>query len=521
MNKHLKRLRDSKAARNAAASYLAFASTTITGLISIPLAVYFLTKQELGLWAIITVISGYLNFMELGIGPATGRKMADSIVAKDKAEIDRWWSLTRLVLGLQGALVILVGCALAPVVLSQIAAGFPNQNQALHLFIGMVVMQGVKFPFQGAEGVLTAQERFHWVPLRQAFIFWVELAVLAAGLFSGLGLYAVLWSKGATLVVVWLVNWWLLAKSEPKLGWNPSGLRWDRFRSLFGYSLNLSAVKMIDVVVKSLPVLILGKFGGLTAIPIYTISIKISTVLVSLGKRNYQSFYPALQRMFVQGDKEKFIRKYKDIGLLTISTGLGLSGVILSMNRTGVELLAKPEFYAGPITTAWFAVAAITMPVCGLMYLPLQAAGNLGKSALVAVFRVVLAALLFVLAYRWSGIDGLAGVMALLPMILGFYCYFRGAKEFGCKPSRLSGSVSIWMFVSIIAIMSGGMIIHLFPAEPIMSWVILGKTVSAPSWLELLVGGTISFAAFILFLLSLNRLRKQSLPKSGRVATVV
>jgi O-antigen/teichoic acid export membrane protein len=171
--------------------------------------------------------------------------------------------------------------------------------------------------------------------------------------------------------------------------------------------------------------MVLGKMGGLALVPVYTISIKVSTVLVSLGKRNYQSFYPALQKMFIQGERQKFFGKYADVGLLTVSTGLGISGIILCMNRTAVELLAKPEFYAGPVATAWFAVATITMPVCGLLQTPLLVAGKMGKSVIVAVSRAIIAVGLCILAFRQYGIAGLAAVMALLPLVMGTYAFFR------------------------------------------------------------------------------------------------
>jgi hypothetical protein len=47
--------------------------------------------------------------------------------------------------------------------------------------------------------------------------------------------------------------------------------------------------------------------------------------------------------------------------------------------------------------------------------------------------------------------------------------------------------------------------------------VIVGKPVSLPSWLELIVGGLISTAALALFLRSLNRLRRNVQPKQAGI----
>jgi len=507
LNKHVKRLRDSKAARNSLASYVSFVSTTVTGLISVPLAVHFLSKEELGLWAVITAISGYLNFMEMGLGFATGRKMADAIVAKDKAEIDRWWTLTRVVLAIQGVIVVVLGLALTPLFMSQMAADFGNRQQAMHLFIAMVVMLGVNFPFRGAESVLTAQERFHWIPLRQALIFWVELGVLASCLFAGLGLYGVLWGKVATLVVVWVLNWVLLRQSEPKLGWNRSGLRWDRFRSLFGFSLNISAVGIMDVIVKSLPIMMLGKIGGLAAVPVYTFTIKISNVLMALGKRNYQSFYPALQRMFVQKEHAMLRRKFSSVGMITVATGLGIAALILAMNRTAVELLAKPDFYAGTMATSWFAVAAITNPLSGFFQMPLLVAGKMGKSALVAFLRLSLGICLYLLAYRQFGLVGLAAVVALLPLVTTVYACWRGAKECGFGVREIAGPTLLWAGGSIVAITSGGWLISVMPPSTWMVTV-LRKPVTMPGWSEAMVALPLAIAAVTLFARAARSFRK-------------
>jgi O-antigen/teichoic acid export membrane protein len=285
-------------------------------------------------------------------------------------------------------------------------------------------------------------------------------------------------------------------------------LRWDRFRSLFSFSLGVSGVEFIDVLIKSLPVMLLGKLGGLALVPVYTLSIKLATVLVSIGKRNYQSFYPALQRMFIQGEREKFLAKYHDVGLLTVASGLGVAGIVLCMNRTVVEVLAKPEFYAGPVASAWFAVAAITMPVSGLMQTPLLVAAQMGKSVLVALARAIAAISLCVLAYRNFGINGLAAVMALIPLVPAIYASLRGARECGFTARRLAGPTSLWTMASILLVICGGVLLHWYPADPLLVLNLSKKSASLPSWTEFTVGGGISLAALALFAIALNRLRK-------------
>ena len=90
----LQRLKRSRALHNLSSSYLAFVSSSSCALFSIPVAVHHLSKDEIGLWSIVQVVVGYLVWLDLGIGQATGRKIADAFAHDDRSEINRWWTLS-------------------------------------------------------------------------------------------------------------------------------------------------------------------------------------------------------------------------------------------------------------------------------------------------------------------------------------------------------------------------------------------------------------------------------------------
>ena len=109
-----KRLKESRAARNAAASYFAFVSNAIYGFVSIPIAVHYLSKEQLGLWASVNAMVAYLLWMDMGVGSATGRKMAAAIVARDSGGINTWWTATQLALWVLGGLTVIIGLCCVP-----------------------------------------------------------------------------------------------------------------------------------------------------------------------------------------------------------------------------------------------------------------------------------------------------------------------------------------------------------------------------------------------------------------------
>ena len=438
----LQRLLRSRVARNAAASYFSFVSTAACGLLSIPVAVAYLDKEQIGLWAVVNSILSYLIWIDLGIGSATGRKMADAISAKDQQEIDKWWTATRAALVLQGVILGIIGLAGIPLFLGLFNIGDPMRGQAVELLAGAVFLTALSMPLRGVPGLLTAQQRFHWIPLSQGFIPWLQLLVFFLLLRNGWGIRSYLFSMAAVQIFTWLYFIMLVRTGEQVPRWNRQGLEKSRFKSLFGFSLNISFFAIVEAILTSLPALLLSRFAGLSAVPLYTFTSKAAVLVTSLVRRTYHAFYPQMLRLHVDEKKEEFRRKHDIIGRLMLAIGLASASGVLLLNRTIVELLAGADFYAGGMATAWMALGVIVTPLCGLFESLVQFSGHMGKSSVVVVVKLVAGVGAAWAAYQGFGITGIAAVFALLPLIYATYGYFRGARRCGYQPGELSARVA-------------------------------------------------------------------------------
>lgn len=436
------RLKHSRVARNAAASYFAFVSTSLCGLLSIPVAVAHLGKEQIGLWAVVNSILSYLIWMDLGIGSATGRKMADAISAKDQEEIDKWWTATRAALVLQGVILGIIGLAGIPLFLGLFGIGGSMRGQAVELIAGAVLLTALSMPLRGVPGLLTAQQRFHWIPFSQGFFPWLQLLVFFLLLRNGWGIRSYLFSMAAVQAFTWLYFILLVRSGEQVPRWNRQGLEKSRFKSLFGFSLNISFLAIVEAILTSLPALLLSRFAGLSAVPLYTFTAKAAVLVTSLVRRTNHAFYPQMLRLHVDGKKEEFRRKHDIIGRLMLAIGLVSASGVLLLNRTFVELLAGADFYAGGMATAWMALGVIVTPLSGLFESLVQFSGHMGKSSVVAVVKLVAGVGAAWAAYHGFGITGIAAVFALLPLIYAAYGYFRGARRCGYQPGELSARVA-------------------------------------------------------------------------------
>ena len=71
-------------AKNTIFSYIAFGSNLVTGLLMLPLVTYFLSIEELGVWALVYQVMLYLSFIDAGVNASMGRMMAPAILNNDK-----------------------------------------------------------------------------------------------------------------------------------------------------------------------------------------------------------------------------------------------------------------------------------------------------------------------------------------------------------------------------------------------------------------------------------------------------
>lgn len=509
----LKRLKQSKAARNAAASGFNFISIALVAFLSIPIAVHFLEREEIGLWAVVNQIVHYLLWMDLGIGSATGRKMADAIAKNDHPEINQWWTAALFALLVQGAVVVLVGISLMPSVLELFKVPIPRMNDATDLLVGSVILTGISFPMKGVPGLMIAQNRFYWIPLIQGLAPWFSLGVFAFLLNHGYGIRSYLWGMALAQLITWIAFSVLVHTSQQKPCWDSRGLKGGRFRSLFGFSLNLSGIALINAVISSIPAMLIsraGNIGGLGVIPQYNFTTKGPIMISNLVQRMNHSFYPGLQRLYVDGERDQFKFKFKQIGLLCVSFSLIAAGAVLTGTRLLVEILAGPEFYGGSSMTLWLAVGVVCIPLAALFQTLRQIAGSMGKTLLFSTLKLVVAIIAAFPCYRHFGLAGLAAVFMLVPLIDVGYGYFRGAISSGFQPSELSGKIMVTGLGALLLVLLVGGIGLYFPSIG-MPVGLRSKIVHLPGWSECISGGVLSVLGAISALRLLSRLHTKKI----------
>lgn len=400
-----------------------------SGFISIPIAVAYLDKEQLGLWAVVNSILSYLVWMDLGLGDATGRKIAKAVADNDQKQLNQWWTLSRCIMTGMGLVLILLGFAIAPLALEIFEISPRFYSEAYWLILGAVTMSGISIPIRGVSGLLTAQNRFHYSPIGQAVVVWINLGVFFLMLRSGHGLISYFWGNLAGHLCLWSYYSILIYTGPLRPRFDISGCSRDRAKELLGFGLNVAGTGFVEAITNNLPAIILGRLGGLASVPIYTITARGPAMLSSLTRKTVWSFYPTFLRLQVNGNSEQFLHYHRVVGQLTLGVSLVAAGGILTWNESIVVLLAGRSFYAGHIVNGILAATVIIDPISRLFQCLMHLSGRMRNAATVSLTCVATIIISAIVLYKQIGVPGLVLSLTILPVTMGIYGYVTGGKR--------------------------------------------------------------------------------------------
>lgn len=408
----------SGSARNLAASYFCFASTTAYGFASIPLAVHFLDKEQIGLWNVISQAVTYLLFLELGVGAAVGRMLAEPLAHHRQDAIERTWSTILVILAAQSVFILLCGWLIYPHLGEYFQLSQELAKEARFVWIGMVVLHASAFVSRAFIGVLLCQERYYWTLVISGFTPWIQLAAFAALLSYGAGLSSYVY---ATFLVNLCQYLWLrkLIRSGPhRLRFRLSAATWGQARSIIHYSFSMMLWTIAPAVLAGIPAMVIGRSLGLEQVSTYVVSSRVPMMVSMLAMRSFHAFFPKLQNLYVHQERDRFLHFYRlSTALSLLMTGVGLVMALL-LNRYVVALLARDDFYASDVVTLWFAIGFIVIAVSehlGCLFIVA------GKGKLVSVVLGVEILITIVAATVFSkhfGLAGVAAAVALAPLFI-------------------------------------------------------------------------------------------------------
>lgn len=386
----------------------------LVGVVALPAIIRGLGTPAFGAFQLAWAVLGYFALLDLGLGRATTKFVAEYVA---KGDTKRIWDAVTGSLAVQAVLGVAGALALAALVPFLIGHTFrippdlvPDVRRAFYLlpFAVPIVLLG-----SSLSGVLQAVQRFDLVNLVQGVTGAATYALPVAVLSRGGGVAAVVAAVVGTRVAALLWYALLVPRELPP---RPARSRVDRelLRRLLSFGGWVTVSSIASPFMVYLDRAVLGSVLTLSAVAYYTAPYDIVSRLSIVAASIIPPLFPAFSALDGTGDRRRlaglFLRAAK---LLALATAPVVLTVIL-LAKPALHLWLGPDFAANStLLTQLLAAALLVNSMAQLPYALLQ---GLGRADLPAKFHLlelpVYAGVLW-LGIRWFGTAGAAGAWLL------------------------------------------------------------------------------------------------------------
>ena len=405
-------------ARNLAANWIGHGANLVAMFFLSPFIVHTLGKTEYGIWSLLTVLTGYMGLLDIGVRSSTGRFIALYLGRNDHRRIDE---TIRTGLGIFSAvgLIMLRGSV-------GLGYGFPFFFESVpprygDLVLALLPVLAVNLWVSGLvavfSSVLTAHDRFDLTRGVDIIVLGVRTGGTVAALMAGYGMVGMTAAILGAHVVGLLGNWWLAKRTYPRLKiWPPAFLR-RRTREMFGYGIPAFVSRIAYKIIGQTDMVIVGAVLGVAAVTPYSVGAMLVMYSASFLGHVNSTFFPTIQRAAARGEDETVRWYYFRQLRLAAIVGLPVYIGYVVFGEIFIHLWMGDETF-GPasVASAGAVMAILSAAKCLHLFADpskpvLFALGHIRYSAAVVTLEAGLNigfSLLFILSLGW-GLPGVAG----------------------------------------------------------------------------------------------------------------
>jgi O-antigen/teichoic acid export membrane protein len=316
--------------------YLALIANVVFVVVSVPLALHYLTKEEFGLWSVVLQSTGYLSLLDFGVGQSVSRLLVDS---KDNMEDGTYGSVLKtaiVVFALQAVTIGILGftCSRVAGQLMNIPSSLSSTFESLLIWQSQVV--AITFLVTPVIFIpLWSHQRSDLSNLSVVATFAVTLGFLWLGFALGLKTFSLLVSSIAGTAVSISLNGWAVVRLKllpSQKNWG--ALSWDRFWEVFRFSRDLFAINLASQLISASQIVLVSRLIGLDAAAVWSICMKSFTMAQLLVCRVLDFSAAGLSEMIVRCEGARFRSRLGSIIAIS-AIGAGYFGVLGALGNRG------------------------------------------------------------------------------------------------------------------------------------------------------------------------------------------
>jgi O-antigen/teichoic acid export membrane protein len=339
--------RTKRYAASMVSGYTALGMNIVYTLASIPLALHYLDAKNFGLWALIMQVSGYLALVEFGTSTAISRILADH---KDDRDSGNYGSVIKTAFAVsvvQAAVIALMGILAAPLIARLLITEIDFRSTFVHLLQVHAVFLALSYGLRPLGFPLWCNNRQDVGNYIISIMFLLMLAFMWGAFHFGFGIWSFVWANSFGLGFSLIATWWVVRR----LGLYPAPGCWGkisfkRFWEIFSFSRDIFLMSVGTQLVSASQLLVVSRFLGLEAAAVWSIGTKLYQMAQQMVCRILDYSAPALTEMFVRGERDRYINRFRDLVVLTAASAIfvGLCGSVVNADFVNLWTHGKVQW---------------------------------------------------------------------------------------------------------------------------------------------------------------------------------
>jgi O-antigen/teichoic acid export membrane protein len=463
-----------------ASSYLALAAAAVYTAISVPLALHFLSRSEFGLWALMVQIGGYLALIDMGMSSSVARFLIDHKDYPEQGEYGSVLQTGQMVLLVQGSIVAVAGYLASPSLAQLLDIPSELQHSFIVLMRWQSVLLGATMATETLVHLLYSHQRYDVVNYAQPLSYILMTGVLWLALRFGTGVYSVILSNAAGLLLVRVV---VIAACLKLRLFPPSGAwgrpSWARFKELFGFGKDMFLIALGSQLMSASQTIIISRTLGLEKVAIWSVGTKVFTLIWQLARRILDFSGPALAEMVTRKEHDRLRERFRALSILTTSVG-GLAAVLVAVcNAPFVTVWTHGRI---PWETGYDVLLGVWLVVLSVQHGHVSLVGATKDIRFMRWIYLVEGTVFVALAFltaRWTGLPGIIACSIICTVsITGAYSVWRSSRYFLLPVTEPS-----WEWLKPL----GRTLLRLVPLAAGIWWL----TEPLTDWLQVVVRGAV------------------------------
>jgi O-antigen/teichoic acid export membrane protein len=374
-------------ARNVGLNFVGQLWLAVLGVVTTPYIVRTLGVDMYGLYVIVSAVLGYFAFLDLGLGAAVTKYVAEYHGVGDGPAVNRVLQAAfgaYLILGGAGALVI---AAATTFLVDHVLTVNPADVSVAHVAFYIAALGFlVNLPAQTFSVVPAALQRFDVVVLR-TILFGTASVVGTIGVLAlGYGLREVLLVNLAITVATAVSFYFKTRTLLPETSFWPR-LHRRELRMLTGFGF-LKAVQRISTqVVFQLDRLVVGAFAPIAAVAYYAVPLSLSQRILKLAGNVGVAVFPAASALSGRNDTGRVEELYLRAMKLTLLIALPTSSMMFIYSHEIMRYWLNAEFEAkSSLVLMVLAAANLLYALTTVPAVTLDATGRIRVATLFGLF---------------------------------------------------------------------------------------------------------------------------------------